>query len=130
MKVMCGLLLCVNILCAQEQLTKLMQDMEYALNLIQKGFLYNNKKWLNDGLEEFKVLNRELRRIDPNAYLPIMQRRDVNVVGGIVNMQSENLKVLERFLNKNDILKSTEAYGRIVSGCVSCHSLVRSNIPK
>lgn len=110
---------------AQSSLVYIMQNMEYAMNLMEKGFLYNKKEWINDGLAEFKTLNKELQRIDPNTYLGVTQRQNINVVSGIVDRSAENIKVLERFLKQNDMMKSADVYGRILSGCVSCHAIAR-----
>ncbi|TLD96506.1 hypothetical protein LS71_005415 [Helicobacter jaachi] len=121
-----GLLcLCACALLAEGQLSHIMQNMEYAMNLMEKGFLYNKQEWINEGLEEFKILSGELKRIDANTYLSISQRRDINVVGGIVNRNEEYIGLLERFLKDGDMIKSADVYGRILSGCVSCHAISR-----
>ncbi|TLD82088.1 hypothetical protein LS68_003575 [Helicobacter sp. MIT 05-5293] len=107
-------------------ITHLMQNMEYAMNLMERGYLYNNIQWINDGLKEFKTLNMELKKIDPHTYLSVSQRRDINVVSGIVSRNQDNIEVMEYFLKQKDFIKSADAYGRILAGCVSCHAISRN----
>lgn len=111
---------------AQSSLVHIMQNMEYAMNLMEKGFLYNKKEWINEGLEEFRTLNKELQRVDPNTYLGVAQRRDINVVSGIVNNNVAHIEILAKYLKQNEMIKSADVYGRILSGCVSCHAIARS----
>ena len=111
----CGILVCVAF--AQSSLVHIMQNMEYAMNQMEKGFLYNKKEWINDGLAEFKALNKELQRTDPNTYLGATQRRNINVVSGIVDRSAENIEVLERFLKQNEMMKSADVYGRTLWVC-------------
>lgn len=107
-------------------ITHLMQNMEYAMDLMERGYLYNNIQWIDDGLKEFKMLNTELKKIDPHTYLSVSQRRDINVVSGIVNRNQDNIEVMEYFLKQKDFIKSADAYGRILAGCVSCHAISRN----
>ncbi|MCH5313759.1 MAG: hypothetical protein J1E28_05155 [Helicobacter sp.] len=118
-----GLCVCGVLAQTHHQMVQLMQDMEYAMEQMERGFLYTNKVWIEDGLREFKELNKQLRRIDSNVYLK--QKRDMNVANRIVNRNEENIEVLEKFLKQGDILKSVEVYGRIIAGCVSCHIVSR-----
>lgn len=125
MKILCVISMCVCCLYAQNELVHIMQNMEYAINLMEKGFLYNKKAWINEGLKEFKILNKELKHIAPRTYLNDMQRHDVNVVERIISRNEENIEILEMYLKKDEMLKSIDAYGYIVSGCVSCHAITR-----
>lgn len=117
--------ICVCSMLAQSQLVYIMQNMEYAMNLMEKGFLYNNKEWIKEGLDEFRTLNKELQRTDPNTYLGVSQRRDINVVSGIVSSNVANIEVLSKFLSQDEMIKSADVYGRILAGCVSCHAIAR-----
>ncbi|RDU59175.1 hypothetical protein [Helicobacter marmotae] len=115
----------IGILFARGELIQIMQDMEYAINLMQKGFLYDKKTWVDEGIKEFKALSRQLQHIDPRVYLEGPQRRDANVVSGIAMRNRENIEVLERFLNQDQKVKSIDAFGQILTGCMSCHLLSR-----
>ena len=118
-----GILVCGTF--AQSSLVRIMQNMEYAINLMEKGFLYNKREWIDEGLAELRVLNKELRHIDPHTYLSVAQRRNINVVGGIVDRSAENIEALDQYLKQNEMIKSTNLYGRLLSGCMSCHAIVR-----
>lgn len=124
-KCLWAVLLFVSYLHAQSGLTQIMQNMEYAMGLMQKGFLYNKKEWIQEGLEEFKTLNNQLRLLDPHTYLGAQQRKDSDVVSGIVNKNRDNIEVLEHYLKQNELIKSADACGRILAGCVSCHAISR-----
>lgn len=126
MKILWLMGICACLVFAEGRLTCIMQDMEYAMSLIEKGILYSNQVWLDEGLQKFKILNKELRQVDPNTYLDASQRRDTNVVSGIINRQVENTEVLEKFFKNNEIAKGAAVYGRILAGCVSCHNLIRT----
>lgn len=119
------LLALASSLSARNQLIYIMQNMEYAMNMMEKGFLYNRKEWINEGLDEFRILNKELKKTDPSTYLGTKNRHEVNVVIGIVAKNEDNIIMLDKFLKQNEMIKSADVYGRILSGCVSCHAITR-----
>ena len=122
MKIFLILALCyVGVFAKSNHMTQLMQNMEYAMEQMQRGFLYNKKEWIDAGLNELKELNKQLVRIDSNVYLN--QRRDMNVANIIVSRTSENIDLMEKFIKQNDMLKSADVYGRILTACVSCHAI-------
>lgn len=124
-KLLMCILFCGAINAQDNQLAMVMQNMEYAMNLMEKGFLYNRIDWIKQGLEDFKGLSKDLRAIDPHTYLGVSQRRNINVVSGIINRNQDNIEVMERFINKKEMTKSADAYGQILAGCVSCHAISR-----
>ncbi|TLE01753.1 hypothetical protein [Helicobacter japonicus] len=124
MRILLSICLCIcGVLAQNHQLTKIMQDMEYAMEQMQRGFLYNKKEWIDAGLNEFKELNKQLARVDSNLYLK--EKRDMNVANRIVSSSEENIDMLERFLKQDDMVKSVDTYGRILKACVSCHIISR-----
>lgn len=119
-----GLYVC-GVLAQSHQLTQIMQDMEYAMDRMERGFLYNRKEWINEGLKDFKALNKKLLHIDPNTYLGAQRRRDINVVTSVLNRNVENIEAMEQFLKRDEFVESAGAYGRILRGCMSCHIVSR-----
>ena len=53
MRILLSICLCIcGVLAQNHQLTKIMQDMEYAMEQMQRGFLYNKKEWIDAGLND------------------------------------------------------------------------------
>ncbi len=126
MRVLLFISFCVcGVFAQNHQLTQIMQDMEWAMDRMERGFLYNRKELINEGLKDFKALNKKLLHIDPNTYLGPQRRRDINVVTGVLNRNQENIEAMEQFLKRDEFIESAGAYGRILRGCMSCHIVSR-----
>lgn len=108
------------------QVIKIMQDMEYAMNFIERGLIYNKKEWVNEGLTNLKMLSAELQKIDPIAYLDKERRKNTEIVNGIVSQVRENIMTMEKVIGEDEMPWSAEIYGVVLRGCVACHRASRS----
>lgn len=108
------------------QVLKIMQDMEYTMNFIERGLIYNKKEWINEGLGNLKALNVELQKIDPVAYVDKERRKNTEIIYGIVAQIRENIAMAEKVIEDGEIPWGAEIYGVILRGCVACHRASRS----
>ena len=103
---------------------KVMQDLEVATATVLKGFLYNNKavvangvkdiKKLSETIEAFEIQNNDKKGFDAKKYA-IDEAESMGVL-------SENL--LKQFEEgKKD--EATRTYSTIVNKCIACHKIIR-----
>lgn len=104
---------------------KNMQEMETAMSVIQKGFLYNNINVVRNGVKDLK---------DRVAHTESFIKPGVSDTG-INNLvyakkQTESITniaddILESF-EKGDRYTAANGYLMILSKCVSCHETIRT----
>lgn len=123
-KFILSIVLCVSAF-ANQPLVPIMQNMAYAIKLMGDGILYDDYARLQEGIEEFKLLNSQLRQIDTHTYLNVAHHRNINVIAGIVNKNQDTIETMERYFKQKEYAKTAEAYGKLFAGCVSCHNLTR-----
>ncbi|HIP51434.1 MAG TPA: hypothetical protein EYG94_05020 [Campylobacterales bacterium] len=103
---------------------KIMQDLEIATATVLKGFLYNNKavvgngvkdiKKLSETIEAFEIQNNTKKGFDAKKY----------AVGEAKSMGTLADNLLEQFSNgKKD--EATRTYSAIVNKCIACHKIIR-----
>ena len=103
---------------------KIMQDLEVATATILKGFLYNNKgvvgngvkdmKKLSEAIEAFEIQGKTKKNFDAKKYA-------IDEAASIITL-SENLqKQFEE--GKKD--EATRTYSIIVNKCIACHKIIR-----
>lgn len=108
------------------QVIKIMQDMEYAMNFMERGLIYNKKEWVNEGLANLKALSVKLQKIDPIAYLDKERWKNTEIVDGIVSQVRENIMMMEKIIGEDEMPWGAEIYGVVLRGCVACHRASRS----
>lgn len=104
---------------------KNMQEMETAMSLIQKGFLYNNVNVVKNGVKDLKD-----RVAHTESFIkPGISDKGINNLV-YAKKQTENItslsnEILEAF-EKGDKYNAANAYLMVLSKCLSCHETIRS----
>ena len=103
---------------------KIMQDLEIATATILKGFLYNNKavigngvkdiKKLSETIEAFEIHNNTKKDFDAKKYA-------IDEAASISTLADNLLKQFEE--DKKD--EATRTYSAIVNKCIACHKIIR-----
>jgi hypothetical protein len=105
---------------------KIMKDLEEAISLIQKGFMYNNTNVVENGVAQVRVLVQNSEAFRPNvtkkeAGFDTYQyaQDEAKVMGDLAE------RVLTQFKSAKDKDKSLETYQTMLNRCVECHKLIR-----
>lgn len=103
-----------------------MLNMENGLANIQKGFLYNNMKLVQDGIDQVEKENSTYdNRSVIKAFLPEGKKQMENLAF-ISSKRIENAtKEMKYYLSVNQPRKAHNAFSEIVNACTDCHTLVR-----
>ena len=101
-----------------------MQSLEKSMALIQKGFLYNNRDGIKEGVaslrEELKNINSFVIENDKNTKFDAKKYADTQTKV----LEQLSSKILDGFDagHKESVLSD---YQQMLNGCVTCHALVR-----
>jgi hypothetical protein len=103
---------------------KIMQDLELATATVLKGFLYNNKavvgngvkdiKKLSETIEAFEIHNNTKKGFDAKKYA-IDEAIRIATLADTLQKQFEE--------DKKD--EATRTYSTIVNKCIACHKIIR-----
>lgn len=107
------------------EITKKMQDMEYSINVMQKGFFYNDRAQIATGLKQFKQTYGEFKKYNIYDYLNSSQNMEENIVLNTLKRDEENIQALQDALQNNQILKAAEIHAEILHSCTVCHAITR-----
>lgn len=116
----------LSVLFADATMQKSMNKMENGLSLIQKGFLYNNAELVNLGIKDIESGNKLFGEKEMKDYLPKDKQHMTNQAKLASSKIDEALKEINAHLKNREYMKSHEAFGKVVTACAACHSLVRS----
>jgi len=103
-----------------------MLNMENGLANIQKGFLYNNMKLVQEGIDQVEKENSTYdNRNAIKSFLPEGKKQMENLAF-ISSKRIENAaKEMKYYLSANQPRKAHNAFSDIVNACTDCHTLVR-----
>ena len=103
-----------------------MLNMENGLANIQKGFLYNNMKLVQEGIDQVEKENSTYdNRSVIKAFLPEGKKQMENLAF-ISSKRIENAaKAMKYYLSTNQPRKAHNSFSEIVNACTDCHTLVR-----
>ncbi|ARU49496.1 hypothetical protein [Sulfurospirillum diekertiae] len=115
---------------AAEEIEKInavvMLNMENGLANIQKGFLYNNMKLVQDGIEQVEKENSTYdNRNAIKAFLPEGKKQMENLAFISSKRIDNAAKEMKYYLSVQQPRKAFSAFSDIVNACTDCHTLVR-----
>ncbi|CAA6800463.1 MAG: Unknown protein [uncultured Sulfurovum sp.] len=103
---------------------KVMQDLETAVAVIQKGFFYNNEgtvangvndvKALMKNIDAFKIQNEDDLKFDSHKYAKDESESISKMADTLLNQFKGN--------KKDD---ATRTYSTILNKCIACHKIIR-----
>lgn len=100
-----------------------MQLMNRGIEQVQKGFMYNSKNDILQGIETLENSNAIFKTVDVTTFIPHNQK--VRVTQNITSNLEEDLGALKKAIEKNEFTSATEKYGKVVNDCVACHTVIR-----
>jgi hypothetical protein len=128
-RIVATIILLGSMVFAQEVLNpsnmKMMKDLEKAVALIQKGFMYNNVNVVENGVREVKSLvansnafkldgTKAKKGFDPNKYA----QEEAKGMGELAD------KILAQF-KSDEKDKVIQTHMVMINKCVNCHKIVR-----
>ena len=100
-----------------------MSLMEKGMNTIQKGFFYNSKELVLEGIEVVDSANKIFETVDTKDFTK--GNRADQVISNIHGNLAKDLKALRKSTESNKFGSAAEKYGKVVNDCIACHSVVR-----
>lgn len=104
-----------------------MQHLEASMQMIQKGFLYNNEGIIEEGVKQFKIglehedafviaagAKEDDKTFDPKSYA----KTEPKALNGLADDILNNFK-------SGDRDKASEAYTKTLNRCLACHKIIR-----
>ncbi len=120
------LLLCVN--AAEKGRTKMqieMQKFAAAMELIQKGILYNCKECIDDGADRIIQDVKLLEKVEVKHFLPKNQKyayKFAQKTARLIDMYAKDIKEAFAAGNMDDVIND---HSQILRQCNSCHMRIR-----
>jgi S1-C subfamily serine protease len=100
-----------------------MDLMEKGMNTIQKGFFYNSKALILEGIEVVDNANKIFETVDTKEFTK--GNRATQVISNIHGNLAADLKVLRKTVEANKFGAAAEKYGKVLNDCTACHSVIR-----
>ena len=100
-----------------------MSLMTQGMNQVQAGFLYSDKKDLEDGIKVMQNANAIFSSVDVTKFIP--HNAKAQVTKNISQNLTENLNRLNNAVKNRNMSDATKAYGEVTANCIACHQIVR-----
>ncbi len=97
--------------------------MNQGMDKIQKGFLLNQKSLILDGISVIKNADAIFNTVDTNSF--IKHNNKTQVTKNISKNLSNNIEMLEQDVKEGKFSDATSDYGKALSNCVACHTIIR-----
>lgn len=103
-----------------------MLNMENGLANIQKGFLYNNMKLVQEGIDQVEKENSTYDNHNAIKALLPEGKKQMENLAFISSKRIDNAaKEMKYYLSTNQPRKAHNSFSEIVTACTDCHTLVR-----
>lgn len=108
---------------ADTTITATMQLMDRGMQQVQKGFMYNSKSDIIQGIETLENSDAIFKKVDVTTFIP--NNKKVRVTQNITNNLGEDLAILKKAIENDEFTTATEKYGKVLNDCVACHTVIR-----
>lgn len=108
---------------ADTTITATMQLMEQGMEQVQKGFMYNSKSDILQGIKTLENSDAIFEKVDVTTFIP--NNKKVRVTQNITNNLGEDLTKLRKAIENDEFTTATEKYGKVLNDCVACHTVIR-----
>jgi hypothetical protein len=96
--------------------------MEEGMNKINRGFMYNSKSDVKDGLSVVEGANAIFKTVDVKHFLNSKKEQ----VAKNININLHNhLKALRKSVDADNYTQAASQYSKIMGDCMSCHNIIR-----
>ena len=100
-----------------------MQLMKQGMEQVQKGFLYNSKSDIVQGIATVENSNAIFKHVDVTKF--IKHNNKVTVTKNITSNLEKDLEAFRKAVAANEFADATALYGKATNDCVSCHIIIR-----
>jgi len=100
-----------------------MQLMKQGMEQVQKGFLYNSKSDIVQGIATVENSNAIFKHVDVTKF--IKHNNKVTVTKNITSNLEKDLEAFRKAVAANEFADATALYGKVTNDCVSCHTIIR-----
>jgi len=104
-------------------ITATMNLMSDGMTKIQKGFLLNQKNLILDGINVVENADAIFNTVDVSTFIP--NNNKTQVTKNINHNLSKSIKMLKEDVKAGKYADATTAYGKVLSNCISCHTIIR-----
>jgi len=108
---------------SETTITATMSLMEQGVSQVQKGFLYNSKSDLMQGIETIESANSIFSHVDVSTF--IQNNSKVKVTKNINENLEKHLKELKVSVADKKYSDASKKYAKVLNDCVSCHTIIR-----
>jgi len=107
-----------------------MNDMAYAMNVIQSGFFYNNYETVEAGVAKLRnaiaKVQPPLEEVEEEDLMTRYMNNKIQMSNKIVKkINKKSLDILQRFKD-GDSVQAVQAYTKIMGQCIKCHRETRN----
>lgn len=100
-----------------------MQLMKQGMEQIQKGFLYNSKSDIVQGINTVENSSEIFKFVDVTKF--IKHNNKVTVTKNITSNLQKDLESFKKAVADNKFADATALYGKVTNDCLSCHTIIR-----
>jgi len=100
-----------------------MNLMKEGMNQIQQGFMYNSKEDIKKGIDIINKSNDIFKHVDVADFI---KSNKVTVAKNINHNLTKDLQSLKKAVDNAKYGEATEQYGKVMSQCIACHTIIRA----
>ena len=109
----------------ESNIIEIMQRLQHASDLIQKGFFLNKFDLVQEGIKKHKEDFYTLQKFNIEVFLDSKNTNYAPIISSFISNIIEQRVMLEKFLKNNDKIRAYEAYQGMNLNCTKCHGLLR-----
>lgn len=125
-KIILAVALLATSLLANDIMKESMHKMEMGLSKIQKGYLYNSKSLIVEGLDELYEGNKLFKKADMKSYLPKGKKNMLQRALGYSKNIDKNQAHMKNDVVHSNLYSALGYQADIVKDCAACHKIVRN----
>lgn len=125
-KLLLALIFVATSLVADDAMKDSMHKMESGLDKIQKGYLYNSKALIVEGLDEVYEGNKLFQEADMDKYLPSNKKHMLKRASNHSEKINKQQASMKNEVLQNKLYKALDYQGDLVKACAACHAIVRN----
>lgn len=100
-----------------------MKLMEQGMEEVNKGFIYNDKVKLLNGIKTLENSNAIFTRVDVATFIP--HNNKIQVTKNINENLSDSLSKFRKAVENKKYTEATKLYANVVNNCIACHTIIR-----
>lgn len=99
-----------------------MKLMQQGMTQIQKGFVFNSKQDIQEGILTVESSNAIFAHVNVADFV---KTNKVAVAQNINKNMTQDLKALKKAVSEAKYSEATKQYAKVLNECVACHTIIR-----